>query len=106
MDVIRQRFPQFDEAGQALIGKAYKIAEAALEGIKRENGRPFLDHPMRTALIATDEIGLPAECAAAVFLHEAMRMGHASTGSATGVLSEIPEDVKLMVEGLNKISTI
>ena len=116
MDVIRQKFPQFDEAGQALIGKAYKIAEAALEGMKRENGRPFLDHPMKTALIATDEIGLPAECAAAVFLHEAMRMGHASTGSAstgfastssaTGELSEFPEDVRLMVEGLNKISTI
>ena len=106
MDVIRQKFPQFDEAGQALIGKAYKIAEAALEGIKRENGRPFLDHPMKAALIATDEIGLPAECAAAVFLHEAMRMGHALTGSATDVLSGFPEDVRLMVEGLNKISTI
>ena len=63
MDVIRQKFPQFDEAGQALIGKAYKIAEAALSGKTRENGRPFLDHPMKTALIATDEIGLPAESA-------------------------------------------
>ena len=80
MDVIRQKFPQFDEAGQALIGKAYKIAEAALSGKTRENGRPFLDHPMKTALIATDEIGLPAECAAAVFLHEAMRMDEGAFG--------------------------
>ena len=87
MDVIRQKFPQFDEAGQALIGKAYKIAEAALSGKTRENGRPFLDHPMKTALIATDEIGLPAECAAAVFLHEAMRMGPSiGSGTAGGII--------------------
>ena len=114
MDVIRQKFPQFDEAGQALIGKAYKIAEAALSGKTRENGRPFLDHPMKTALIATDEIGLPAECAAAVFLHEAMRMGP-STGSGTveerleslsNQAYDFPEDVRAMVDGLNKIATI
>jgi GTP pyrophosphokinase len=110
MDVIRQKFPQFDEAGQALIEKAYKIAEAALSGMTRENGRPFLDHPMKTALIATDEIGLPAECAAAVFLHEAMRMGPSTVEerleSLSNQLNDFPEDVRAMVDGLNKIATI
>ncbi|MBR4756837.1 MAG: bifunctional (p)ppGpp synthetase/guanosine-3',5'-bis(diphosphate) 3'-pyrophosphohydrolase, partial [Bacteroidales bacterium] len=104
MDPIRQKFPQFDEAGQALIRKAYKLAEASLAGLQRDNGRPFIDHPMNVALIATDEIGLPAECAAAVFLHEAIRMGP-STASGTGK-EEFPEDVRTMAEGLNKISTI
>ena len=59
------------------------------------------------ALIATDEIGLPAECAAAVFLHEAMRMGSCHPEQSEGsVLSGFPDDVVKMVEGLNKISTI
>lgn len=102
MESIRQKFPQFDEAGQALIEKAYRIAEASLAGVQRWNGKPFIDHPMRVALIATDEIGLPAECAAAVFLHEAMRMG----GVQDDISGEFPEDVRLMVEGLNRISTI
>ncbi|MBQ1750646.1 MAG: hypothetical protein IIZ90_01345, partial [Bacteroidales bacterium] len=75
MDTIRQKFPQFDKAGLALIEKAYRIAETSLADLKRWNGKPFIDHPMMVALIATDEIGLPAACAAAVFLHEAMRMG-------------------------------
>ena len=114
MDEIRQKFPQFDAAGQALIRKAYKIAQAALAGITRENGRPFLDHPMKTALIATDEIGLPAECATAVFLHEALRMGP-SAGSGTveerlvslsNQSNDFPDDVLTMVDGLNKIATI
>ena len=116
MDPIRQRFPQFDAEGQALVRKAYEVADAALEGVKRENGKPFIDHPMNVALIAADEIGLPAECVAAVFLHEAMRMG-TSAGSGTGKPEagtrlesqapvEFPEDVRTMVEGLNRIATI
>ena len=99
-DRIRQIFPQFDGAGQALVEKVYNVAAEALAGKTRENGKPFLEHPENVALIATDEIGLPAECAAAVFLHEAMRMGDCDS------VSGFPDDVVKMVEGLNKISTI
>ncbi|MBR1926378.1 MAG: bifunctional (p)ppGpp synthetase/guanosine-3',5'-bis(diphosphate) 3'-pyrophosphohydrolase [Bacteroidales bacterium] len=106
-DRIRQLFPQFEGAGQTLVRKAYEVASEALAGKTRENGHPFLEHPENVALIATDEIGLPAECAAAVFLHEAIRMGgchpERSEGSA---LSGFPDDVVKMVDGLNKISTI
>ncbi|MBR3441338.1 MAG: bifunctional (p)ppGpp synthetase/guanosine-3',5'-bis(diphosphate) 3'-pyrophosphohydrolase [Bacteroidales bacterium] len=106
-DRIRQIFPQFDGAGQALVEKAYNVAAEALAGKTRENGKPFLEHPENVALIATDEIGLPAECAAAVFLHEAMRMGSCHPEQSEGsVLSGFPDDVVKMVEGLNKISTI
>ena len=106
-DRIRQIFPQFDGACQALVEKAYNVAAEALAGKTRENGKPFLEHPENVALIATDEIGLPAECAAAVFLHEAMRMGSCHPEQSEGsVLSGFPDDVVKMVEGLNKISTI
>ena len=106
-DRIRQLFPQFDGAGQALVRKAYEVAREALADKTRENGKPFLEHPENVALIATDEIGLPAECAAAVFLHEAMRMGSCHPERSEGsVLSGFPDDVVRMVEGLNKISTI
>ena len=100
-------FPQFDGAGQALVEKAYMVASEALAGKTRENGKQFLEHPENVALIVTDEIGLPAECAAAVFLHEAMRMGDCHSGQGDGsVLSSFPDDVAKMVEGLNRISTI
>ena len=106
-DRIRKLFPQFDGAGQALVAKAYDVAADALSERKRENGKPFLEHPENVALIATDEIGLPAECAAAVFLHEAIRMGSCHPERSEGsVLATFPDDVIKMVEGLNKISTI
>ena len=102
MDTIHQRFPQYDEAGQALIDKAYAIAAAALADETRGNGHPFIEHPINVALIAADEIGLPADCVAAVFLHEATRK-HPEIDLRSG---GFPEDVYKMVDGLNKIATI
>ena len=54
MDTIHQRFPQYDEGGQALIDKAYAIASAALADETRGNGHPFIEHPVNVALIAAD----------------------------------------------------
>ena len=102
MDTIHQRFPQYDEAGQALIDKAYAIAVTALADETRGNGHPFIEHPINVALIAADEIGLPADCVAAVFLHEATRKHPEIDLRSSG----FPEDVYTMVEGLNKIATI
>ena len=102
MDTIHQRFPQYDESGQTLIDKAYAIAAEALAGETRGNGHPFIEHPVNVALIAADEIGLPADCVAAVFLHEATRKHPEIDLRAGG----FPEDVHTMVEGLNKIATI
>ena len=102
MDTIHQRFPQYDEGEQALIDKAYAIASAALADETRGNGHPFIEHPVNVALIAADEIGLPADCVAAVFLHEATRK-HPEIDLHSG---GFPEDVYKMVEGLNKIATI
>lgn len=102
MDTIHQRFPQYDEGGQALIDKAYAIASAALADETRGNEHPFIEHPVNVALIAADEIGLPADCVAAVFLHEATRK-HPEIDLHSG---GFPEDVYKMVEGLNRIATI
>ena len=102
MDTIHQRFPQYDEGGQALIDKAYAIASAALADETRGNGHPFIEHPVNVALIAADEIGLQADCVAAVFLHEATREHPEADLRSIG----FPEDVLKMVEGLNKIATI
>jgi Guanosine polyphosphate pyrophosphohydrolases/synthetases len=110
IEIITQKFPQFGEAGQELVEKAYLVACKALEGEVRGNGHAFIEHPMNVALIASDEIGLNADCIAAVFLHEATR-NHPEidlgADEYSGIrLGNIPADVLKMVEGLNKISTI
>ena len=95
-------FEHYPPEGQELVRKAYAVAEEALRGEVRSDGSPFIAHPVAVAEIVSDEIGLPPECVAAVFLHEATR-----TGKDLDVKSlNFDESVYTMVEGLNKISTI
>ena len=99
---ITNIFPRYDQAGQDLILKAYNIASEALKGQTRGNGQPFIEHPVAVAKIACDEIGLSAECIAAVFLHEATRFFPETDIRGAG----FGKDVYTIVDGLNKISTI
>ena len=103
METITGLFPNFDERGQHIVQEAYDIAEAALAGQTRGNGRPFIEHPVNVARIAADEIGLPAECVAAVFLHEAQRFNPEKDVMAG---HDFGKDIHTLVDGLNKISTI
>ena len=102
MERIAELFPIYDEAGRAMIYKAFCIAEEALHDQTRSNGAPFLEHPVAVARIACEEIGLSAECIAAVFLHEATRF-FPDTDIISGGFGK---DVYTIVDGLNKISTI
>ena len=109
-ELISEKFPQYDDAGRELVRRAYLIAARALEGEVRSNGHDFIEHPLNVALIASDEIGLTADCIAAVFLHEATRK-HPELDLRKGELCGMslvgfPEDVYTMVDGLNKISKI
>ena len=95
-------FPRYDEAGKELILRAYEIAYNALKEHQRSNGDPFIEHPVAVARIACDEIGLSAECIAAIFLHEATRFYPETDITSAG----FGQDVYTIVDGLNKISTI
>ena len=96
-------FPQYSAEGRDLIRKAYDVAEKALAGETRSNGAPFFRHPLAVAKIVAHEIGLPPECVAAVFLHEATRGGKVDLDIHA---LKLDESVYTMVDGLNKISTI
>ena len=83
-----------------LIEKARDVALEALKEETRYDGLPFIEHPDNVARIVEDEIGLPESCVAAVYLHEATR-AHKDID-----ISSFPQDVRTIVDGLNKISTI
>lgn len=84
----------------SLIEKARAVAVEALKDETRYDGTPFISHPDNVAKIVSDEIGLPPECVAAVYLHEATRT-HKDVD-----ISAFPQDVRTITDGLNKISTI
>ncbi len=84
-----------------LIDKARAAAAEALKDYTRHDGTPFIGHPDAVAGIVADEIGLPEECVAAVYLHEASRMAGLEVKEA-----EWGAAICTLVDGLNKISTI
>ena len=83
-----------------IVARARELALEVLRDEQRSDGTPFIGHPDAVAAIVRDELGLPAECCAAVYLHEATRT-HPEVD-----ISAFPSDVATMVDGLNKISTI
>ena len=84
-----------------LIEKARAAAAGALEGLSRHDGTSFIGHPDAVAKIVADEIGLPEECIAAVYLHEASRMAGYEVSE-----KEWGAPIRTLVEGLDHISTI
>ena len=85
---------------EGLVEQARAVALEALKDETRFDGTPFISHPDNVAHIVEDEIGLPDTCVAAVYLHEATR-AHKDVD-----ISGFPQDVRTLVDGLNKISTI
>lgn len=83
-----------------MLEEAVKIANEVLRDETRSDGTPFIGHAEAVAAIVRDEIGLGEECEAAVYLHEATRK-HPEIP-----LGAFPEDVRVLVDGLNRISTI
>ena len=102
MKSIDELFPRYDDAGRKMIQTAYNIADEALKDLTRSNGHPFVEHPDAVARIADEEIGLSAECIAAVYLHEAVRFKPETDIDSAG----FGKDVYTIVDGLNKIATI
>jgi len=102
MESVEKLFPQYGLEGQDLIRRAYAYADEVLREDLRGNGHPFIGHPLGVARIVADEIGLPAECVAAVFLHEAARLHPNVPLPEPG----FDETVLKLVDGLNRIATI
>lgn len=91
---------------------AYEAASEALEGKMRSNSHPFIEHPLAVAHIVCKEIGLRADAACAVLLHEANRFqtDKVSELNHTPLLesfrAEYPKNIIEIIEGLNNISNI
>ena len=71
----------FDEAGKDLVGRALEVARLAHAGQTRDEGSPYIEHPVRVALVLLDECGVkdPVEIAAAL-THDVLEDSHIAAG--------------------------
>lgn len=82
---------------------AFERSAQALAGRVRENGDPFIFHALAVAQIVGSEVGLGAQAAAAVLLHEADRAQPISEADLQG---RFGKEVASVVVSLNKISRL
>lgn len=83
---------------------AYRLAERVLKEKTRENGHPFIEHPIGVAYIVAKEIGLTADCTEAIFLHEALRFHPTLLEELPK--GQFPQEVVDIALNLNKIAAI
>ena len=109
---LQEILTDMSEKEKRLLLSAYEDASEALEGKMRSNNHPFIEHPLAVAHIVCKEIGLRADAACAILLHEANRFqtDRVSELNHTPLLesfrAEYPKDIIEIVEGLNNISNV
>ena len=59
-----------EEENRKLIDKAFKLAERAHRGVRRQSGEPYFFHPLEVARIVAEDIGLGTKGIVAALLHD------------------------------------
>lgn len=103
LQLYRLSKPLNSDAELAKLKHVFRVSANALQGRLRENGDPFLFHPIAVAHIAITEISLNATAVMAILLHEAVRIGSLDMQT---IAPEYGAEVAQIVVGLNKISAL
>ncbi len=84
------------------IKTAYKMAEDAHQGQKRNSGEPYIIHPIHVAMILV-ELGMDTDCICAALLHDVVED---TPVTKEDVKREFGEEVAEMVDGVTKLGKI
>ena len=90
------------EADEQLLAKAFDFANEAHRGQCRKSGEPFILHPIEVGIILSD-LHMDVETIIAALLHDTVED---TDVTADVVEEEFGESVRLLVEGVTKITRI
>ena len=93
----------FEGESLAKVTEAFELAAELLEGRKRYDGTPLLDHAVKTTEIVISEIGLGTNSSIATLLHDASRLGLLDTETVQKQFGAVAASI---IKGMNSISGI
>jgi GTP diphosphokinase / guanosine-3',5'-bis(diphosphate) 3'-diphosphatase len=85
-----------------LVEKAYEFAAVAHQGQVRKSGRPYLEHPLHTAMVLSD-LKLDADTLSAALLHD---VPEDCGTTLQEIESQFNDQVAKLVDGVTKIERI
>ena len=88
---------------QALITKAFNLANGAHDKMRRKSGEPYILHPIAVAKIATTEIGLGTNSIVSALLHDVVED---TDFTVDDIRMQFGEKVANIVDGLTKIAGV
>lgn len=99
LEKLLARVPQADHP---LVGHAYHLASASHEGQNRDEGQPYITHPIAVALILASELGFSrdAEMMVAALLHDAVEDSALSLDDITPTFGPV---VTGLITGVTKV---
>lgn len=86
-----------------IITKAFTVANAAHDNMRRRSGEPYILHPIAVAKIATDEIGLGTKSIVASLLHDVVED---TDMTIEDIELQFGDKIATIVDGLTKISGV
>lgn len=101
-DIIKGAKKYLPNVNEERILKAYKFAEKAHDGQKRENGTPYIQHPLETAMILLD-LKPDKDSIVAALLHDVLED---TSVTAEDIRAEFDERIVTLLKGLEKLGKI
>jgi guanosine-3',5'-bis(diphosphate) 3'-pyrophosphohydrolase len=99
---LQKLLAQVPQANHPTLGQAYHLASASHEGQSRDEGQPFITHPIAVTLILASELGFSrdAEMITAALLHDAVED---SALTVEDILPTFGPVVTGLVQGVTKV---
>ncbi len=96
---VREHHPKSDSG---LIERAYRVAEKAHEGQKRQSGEPYITHPLAVSQILA-ELGIGPITIAAALLHDTVED---TEYSLEELQNDFGSEVAMLVDGVTKLDKV
>lgn len=90
-------------ADQALIKKAFNLANEAHKNMRRKSGEPYILHPIEVAKIVTHEIGLGAKSVACALMHDVVED---TDYTLEDIENQFGKKITSIIDGLTKIAGV
>ncbi len=91
------------ERDRKLIVKAFKVANEAHQGMRRQSGEPYIFHPLEVALVCVNEIGLGTKSIVCALLHDVVED---TDYTLEDIRALFGEKIAQIISGLTKIKEI
>lgn len=102
-DLLKEAHLSQSEEDQALITKAFNLANGAHENMRRKSGEPYIIHPIAVAKIVTCEIGLGTKSIVSALLHDVVED---TDFTVEDIQLQFGDRIAKIVDGLTKIAGV